>query len=341
MIEPTSHSANMGETAPAAASPQGLADRSKLALIAFDRTHMSMVVTDPNQPDNPVVLANQAFLDLVGYPAEDVIGRNCRFMQGPDTAAEDIAAIRGAIANRHEVTTEILNYRKDGSSYWNEVHISPVFDVSGRLIYFFGTQVDVTRRRRALELERAENALLREVDHRAKNALALVQGIVRLTKAGDIAQYARAVQGRVNALANAHVLLAGGNWRAVPIDQLVRAELRTVDGSRVDLSGPPIDVEVPQVQPFALVLHEIVANAVQHGALSAPSGSLTIRWHREGDGLTIDFSERGGPATAAPAQRGFGLSVADAIVASQLNGHVHRDWQAAGLDCRLTMPCTV
>ncbi|PZN97125.1 MAG: PAS domain S-box protein [Alphaproteobacteria bacterium] len=338
MIEAISHSDKMIEKSPAASSAQGLVDRAKLALIAVERTHMAMVVSDPNQPDNPIILANHAFLALTGYSAEEIIGRNCRFMQGPETSPASLAILRDALARQIDVTEEIVNYRKNGSAFWNQLHISPIHDDNGKLIYFFASQFDVTSRRRAMELERSEHLLLKEVDHRAKNALALVQGIVRLSRSDDARSYATAVQGRVHALANAHTLLAVGNWRRVPLDTLLRSELLASGADRVELTGPEIAVEVPQVQPVALVLHEIVSNAVKHGALSSPAGSLDIRWNQECDGVAIDFSETGGPPASPPAVKGFGLSMAEAIVSKQLNGRLHLDWSAAGLQSRLTFP---
>jgi PAS domain S-box-containing protein len=121
---------------PAASSAQGRADRNELAAVAVERTRMPMVVTDPRQPDNPIVLANKAFLDLTGYTAEEVIGRNCRFLQGGGTAAEAIDMIREALRAEREVDVEILNYRKDGSAFWNQLVLSPVHDDEGRLLTF-------------------------------------------------------------------------------------------------------------------------------------------------------------------------------------------------------------
>ena len=112
---------------------------------------MPMVVTDPHVEDNPIVYANRAFFAMSGYPADEVVGRNCRFLQGPGTDHAAVATIRRALANRVEVAVEILNYRKDGSAFWNALFISPVYDREGRLIYHFASQVDVTRRRLAEE----------------------------------------------------------------------------------------------------------------------------------------------------------------------------------------------
>lgn len=116
---------------------------------AVQTTRMPMIVTDPNLPDNPIVFANEAFIRMIGYSSEELIGENCRFLQGKDTDRQTIAAIRSAIAERREIATEVLNYRKDGASFWNALFISPVYDRDGNLVYFFASQLDVSRRRDA------------------------------------------------------------------------------------------------------------------------------------------------------------------------------------------------
>ena len=114
---------------------------------AVGTTRTPMIVTDPNQPDNPIIFANPAFLELTGYLPGEMIGRNCRFLQGPETAPDVVADIRAAIAERREIQTEILNYRKDGSTFWNGLFIAPVFNDAGELVYFFASQLDVSRQR--------------------------------------------------------------------------------------------------------------------------------------------------------------------------------------------------
>ena len=125
--------------------------RDDIFFAAIETTRMPMLVTDPRKPDNPIVFANRAFLSMSGYSPEEIIGHNCRFLQGPDTDAATIAAIREAVEDRREVNTEILNYRKDGTSFWNALYISPVYNQNKELVYFFASQLDVSRRRDAEE----------------------------------------------------------------------------------------------------------------------------------------------------------------------------------------------
>ncbi len=111
-------------------------------------THMPMLITDPRQPDNPIVFVNDAFASLTGYSRDEALGKNCRFLQGPGTNLEDVAKLREAIAERRPIEIELLNYRKDGSLFWNRLLISPVFS-GGELSYFFASQFDITRDRTA------------------------------------------------------------------------------------------------------------------------------------------------------------------------------------------------
>ncbi|WP_416674656.1 EAL domain-containing protein [Egbenema bharatensis] len=135
-----------------------LQEKQQLAL-AISNISTGVVVTDPSRPGNPVVFVNAAFAELTGYTAEETMGRNCRFLQGPDTDPTAIQQIRDAIRQLKPIVCPILNYRKDGTPFWNEVSINPVFDESGKLINFIGLQNDVTSRKRA-------EAALRESEER-------------------------------------------------------------------------------------------------------------------------------------------------------------------------------
>lgn len=129
----------------------GLDDRGSVFFAALEMTRMPMILTDPRQDDNPIVFANNAFLDLTGYEAAEIAGRNCRFLQGADTDPDAVAELRRAISAREAIALEILNYRRDGSAFWNAVFIGPVYGPDEELLYFFASQLDVTARREALQ----------------------------------------------------------------------------------------------------------------------------------------------------------------------------------------------
>jgi PAS domain S-box-containing protein len=324
---------------PAASTAQGRADRKELAFVAFERTRMPMVMTDARHGDHPIVLANQAFLDLTGYGADEVVGRNCRFMQGAETSEASIAKLRAAVEAGQECDVEILNYRKDGSAFWNQLHLSPVHDEADQLLYVFASQRDITDSRKIQGLEAAEHHLLREVDHRAMNALAIVEGIVRLTRADDAAQFAAAIQRRVQALASAHALLGREGWRDIQLEQLLRTQVEAYAGQRLMLAGPPIKIGAALVQPLALVLHEMVANAGRHGALSTPNGEIRLGWSQGSDEeLVLTWTELGGPPPAATRPRGFGATMISAIIERQLRGRALLEWPPEGLAARFVLP---
>ncbi|WP_132251795.1 hybrid sensor histidine kinase/response regulator [Methylobacterium segetis] len=132
--------------------PSGVEDRHHdIFFAAVETTRMPMIVTDPHQADNPIIFVNRAFIRMTGYRRDELLGSNCRFLQGPETDRATVDEVRAAIAERREFATEILNYRKDGSSFWNALFVSPVFNRAGDLVYFFGSQLDVSRRRDAEE----------------------------------------------------------------------------------------------------------------------------------------------------------------------------------------------
>jgi PAS domain S-box-containing protein len=132
-------------------SRDGLQDRGNIFFAAVEMTRMPMVVTDPRQPDNPIVFANGAFFDLTGYSDAEVVGRNCRFLQGEHTDQRTVDEVRVAIRERRAVAVDLLNYRKDGTPFWNALFMGPIFDQGGELLYFFASQMDITERRNIQE----------------------------------------------------------------------------------------------------------------------------------------------------------------------------------------------
>jgi len=143
---------------------QALRDRAVIA------TDITFTITDPRQDDNPLVWVNPSFTRMTGYEYDEAIGANCRFLQGPATDPAAVDAIRSALRERRQMTTTLLNYRKDGTAFWNQLSVSPVFDGAGELVSFVGVQTDVTERVR-VERER-ESAFAAEQSARqeAENA---------------------------------------------------------------------------------------------------------------------------------------------------------------------------
>ncbi len=138
----------------------GYDDRSDPFVAAVRATRMPMIITNPRHPDNPSVFINDAFCRMSGYAREEILGRNCRFLQGPETDWHAVEKIRAAVRAVRPIQIDIRNHRKDGSAFWNRLLMAPVFDATGALAYFFASQVDVTLERERLEGLQTDNAAL-------------------------------------------------------------------------------------------------------------------------------------------------------------------------------------
>ena len=226
---------------PVSVSPDDLAaDRTDLFFAAVEMTRMPMILTDPRRPDNPIVFANKAFVKLSGYTTEELLGRNCRFLQGPKTDPETVAGIRDAVKARREHACEILNYRKNGTAFWNALFVSPVFDLEGNLVYFFGSQLDVTRRREAEEaLSQAQKMealgqLTGGIAHDFNNLLQVIVGYADILASGiekpepDRGRLGRATQSIREAADRAATLTQ---------QLLAFARKQRLEGRRVDLNA--------------------------------------------------------------------------------------------------------
>lgn len=185
---------------------------------AVGTTRMPMIVTDPNLPDNPIIFANEAFLEMTGYQADEIFGKNCRFLQGLDTDAETVLEIKRAISDEDDVSVEILNYRKDGSTFWNALFISPVYNDAGTLMYFFASQLDVSRRRDAEDALRqahkmeALGQLTGGIAHDFNNLLQVIGGYVEMIERGikrptlDVHRVSKSLEMTKNAVERASTL---------------------------------------------------------------------------------------------------------------------------------------
>ncbi len=229
-----------------------------------------------------------------------------------------------------------------GEQRWIAARGEVVRDAEGRPVLVRGINQDITERRRS---EERQMLLAREVDHRAKNALAVVQAIVGLTRDTDPEAFRTAVIGRIAAMARAHNLLAREGWDQAELGELIEAELAPLragaeDAERIRLAGPPVALAAGAAQPLAMALHELATNAAKYGALSVPGGRVEVRWGRCAEGgLDLRWTERGGPPLAGPpAHAGFGSSVVRNTVERQLGGTTQFDWQAAGLEVTLQLP---
>jgi two-component sensor histidine kinase len=226
-----------------------------------------------------------------------------------------------------------------GAPRWIELRAQAWRGPRGTL--FHGVISDITARRGA---EEQQQRLLREVDHRAKNTLAVVQALLRLTRAEDPAGFLPRVEARIAALARAHTLLAQSRWQGAALHRLVVAEFqrrRPGEGApMVALAGPPVLLSPLAAQPMAMVLHELASNALQFGGLAQPGGTLSLSWQLlpEG-GLELTWQERRpAPPPAGVAPVGFGTRILEATVRDQLGGRISREWRAEGLRCIIRLP---
>jgi PAS domain S-box-containing protein len=253
---------------------------------------------------------------------------------------EDVEGFRRVIVHfergARAYETEFRVIRPDGEVRWCVGTAAATIDKAGRVVRLSGVTVDITERKRA---EERQNLLAREVDHRAKNALALAQSIVRLTRAGDIKDYMQAVEGRISALARVHTILSLSNWEGAEIGRLVEEEIAPYSaGDQIELNGADLQLAPATAQTLALALHELATNSAKYGALSTLSGRLGIGWEARSDALHIVWEERGGPLVMEPISRGFGTRSVIASIESQLGGRAEFEWRAEGLICRLSVP---
>jgi PAS domain S-box-containing protein len=253
-------------------------------------------------------------------------------------------AMRHAMETGEHYEAEYRVLKPDGEERWVAARGRAFLNPAGAPLRFSGTVVDITARRRA---EERQTLLSREVDHRAKNALFVVQAALRLSRAPDLPSYVRLIEGRVAALARAQTLLAEDRWAGADLRTLLHGELAGFlgtgggSGQQAVVEGPKVALPPGAAQPFAMAVHELATNAVKYGALSAPGGRVAVTWTLEGGPagkLHLRWAERGGPPVEGPpSQRGFGTRVLDGTVRGQLGGR-SRSPGCVGLACDIEVP---
>ncbi|MBL6081248.1 PAS domain S-box protein [Belnapia sp. T18] len=293
---------------------------------------------------------NPAAKTVFGYSQDEAIGASMTMLisEVSGTESDDPVAI-AAVETQGQREAE--GYCKDGSVVPIELSIAEWHDEAGRQ-YFTWIIRDISVRKAD---EERRVLLAREVDHRAKNVLAVVQSVLRLSPRDDPKAFVAAVEARVGALARVHSLLAERGWGGAKLHTVVEQELavyvtscpkvRDQRQSTVVISGPPVALVPEAVQPFAMVLHELATNAAKHGAMSVPDGRVDVRWHMDitaaSTTLWLRWIETGGPAIEGnPVRRGFGSRVVDATMRGQLGGTIERCWNRTGLSVEMSVPAT-
>jgi PAS domain S-box-containing protein len=312
---------------------------------AMAQTRMAVCLADPRQPDMPIVFANRAFSSLTGYDAHEVVGRNCRFLQGPDTDPREIEKIRHALRTGDVVLVELLNYRKDGTSFWNALHLGPIYNADGELLYFFGSQWNVSDVRAARADERHARIMARELSHRMKNMFAVISGIVNITgRVRGIPEQAAEINGRIQALGRAYeTTLDEASSGSIEIGPAIRAILAPydADNQRLSFLGNGLKVHFSTVSVVGLVLHELAANATKFGAWSSDGGRVELNWRAAKDDpadLVVRWCEFGGPSLPGPPEQGgTGTQIVDRML-RHAGGRIERRWNAHGLEATIVVP---
>ncbi len=237
--------------------------------------------------------------------------------------------------------TELRIRRPAGDLRWCIATAAATFDAQGRMVRLSGVTIDITDRK---EAEERQLLLAREVDHRARNALAVVHAIVRLSRANSTEDYVEAIEGRIRALAQTHALLSQSRWRGADIGQLVEEEIapfRSGQSAKVQMTGVSVILPAEKAQIVALAIHELATNAAKYGALSCASGCVDISWAMENGRFMLCWCESGGPKVEAPVRQGFGSKIINASVKQQIGGDVSFEWHPDGLRCTLGIPLGV
>lgn len=289
-----------------------LSDRGGVFFAAVEMTRMPMILTNPRQPDNPVVFANKAFLDLTGYEEREILGRNCRFLQGAHTDREHVAQLREAVAANQPISLEILNYKRDGTPFWNAVFIGPVSNTDGELLYFFASQLDVTKRREAQEGHRqaqkmeAVGQLTAGLAHDFNNLLQVIAGNQELLlQEIDAPKSRRRLENAQSATEKASRLTR----QLLAFARKTRLDPKPVDLSRAVMSfsdllhasaGPNVEIQMNLRSrlPACLVdiahLETALINIVVNARDAMPGGGTitlsTEKLHLNGDATTRELA---------------------------------------------------
>lgn len=336
---------------------------------AFAATPSPMFVADARAPDHPIVWINAAFTRQTGYTFEEVRGRNCRLLQGPGTDRAQVTRLREAMAAGEATSVELLNYRKDGTPFWNAMTLTPVHDDKG-LAFFFATQTDTTQiHQDALashireEVERQvaartaglqaalerRTALLHETDHRVKNNLQVISSLMllkaRRMPEGETRAALEGMADRIGALSIAHRLVYSEEDGAhFGLTEFVGELLSDLDAGmaddriRIETEVEALRLPASMAAPLALMIHELVSNALRHAFPGGRAGHVWIEARRTEGGMRVEVRDDGaGLPQEEPSEAGFGRSLVE-MVAKQLRGSVRWIGTGAGTRIEIAIP---
>lgn len=280
---------------------------------------------------------------LFGSNVEQVLGATDADLLG-DAPAQALNMLKRESLSTSEARKGEIEVSENSARHWYDIHIEPLRDLSGATIGLTGAAVDVTERK---ENEQHLRMLMRELTHRSKNLLAVIQAMARQTArhAASIDDFVEIFSARLQALSRSHDLLVQESWHGASLSDMVRSQLgHHIDreNSQVSVEGPNIFLKPEAAQNIGLALHELSTNAAKYGALSVPAGHVTIEWRElpEDDpgGIQLTWTESNGPRVNMPASRGFGSLVIERNLARALDGEVKLDFDASGLTCHVTIP---
>ncbi len=261
---------------------------------------MAMAITDPRQRDNPIVFVNPAFCEMTGFAVADVLGRNCRFLQGAETDPAARAAIKEALSEERDIEIDLLNYRRNGEPFYNRLFISPVFDEQKRLVHYFASQLDVSVQKRSESINRRRENILRQISstlsERLRTALGAVQAIVHstLTSASSVVSAADDISAKLVSLGHVHDSLLKQDWDELEVKEVIEAIASSFPktSERFQVSGPHIILEPLLSFHIAALVHDLCVGSVQHGALSSPGGRVRVTWsHKSNRSIELVWSE--------------------------------------------------
>jgi PAS domain S-box-containing protein len=288
--------------------------------------------------DGVIISWNKSAERLLGYTAEEVVGKPGLILFPPERHDEEAAILDRIRRGEHIDHYETVRRRKDGSLMEISLTVSPVKNVQGKIVGASKVARDITERKRK---EEHIATLAREAEHRTKNILATVQATVNLSHSDTPDGLKRVIQGRIQALANVHALLVESRWTGAELSSIAGQELAAYlgeDGARARIDGPYVLLAPNTAQEIAVILHELATNAAKYGSLSVAKGQVEVTWSRASNGqLILRWTESGGPRVTKPTREGFGKLVIERIVRQQLKGEMHLDWRAVGLACEIIL----